>query len=141
MQQHPQSAPSANVSSQQTNTYELESEGQVKKLSQQFSKETFNDKEPGEPPSALDNEKTDEITQSSQRQMEPSNSEGSTQISSQQILALTKEKEDELKQPKEDGGDTSATATVEEKPVQKTALQLKVAECLQKFYELMNDHA
>lgn len=55
--------------------------------------------------------------------MEPSNSEGSTQISSQQILALTKEKEDELKQSKEDGGgEASGTGTVEEKPVKKTAL-------------------
>lgn len=70
--------------------------------------------------------------------MEPSNSEGSTQISSQQILALTKEKED----AKEGGGgETSGTGTIEEKPVQKTALQIKVAECLQKFYELMNEHA
>lgn len=57
--------------------------------------------------------------------MEPSNSEGSTQISSQQILALTKEKEDDGKQSagaKEGGGEASGTGTVEEKPVKKTAL-------------------
>lgn len=138
VQQHPQSAPSANISSQQTNSYDLESEGQLKKLSHQFSKETFNDKESAEP-SVLDNgEKTDEITQSSQREIEPSHSEGSTQISSQQILAMSKEKEDEQKQSKEGTNDAEQST---EKVVAKTALQLKVAECLQKFYELMNDHA
>ena len=88
-----------------------------------------------------DNEKTDDInSQSSERAIEPalSNSEGSTQISSQKILqALGKEKE-EQKQSEEA---TNQPVTVPEKPVKKTALQLKVAECLEKFYFLMNEHA
>ena len=58
------------------------------------------------------------------------------------MLALAKDKEDEAKQSKEGGGaEVQATATIEEKPAKKTALQIKVAECLHKFYELMNDHA
>ena len=63
--------------SSQTNSYDLESEGQLKKLSHQFSKETFDGKESAEP-SVADNEKVDEAAQSSQRVIEPSNSEGST---------------------------------------------------------------
>jgi hypothetical protein len=137
VQQHPQSAPSANVSAQQATTIDLESEGKLNKLSHQFSKETFNDKESGEP-SVMDNEKTEEITVSSQRAIEPSNSEGSTQISSQQILALSKEKEES----KEAEAEANAADPGPVKPPpKKTALQLKVAECLAKFYELMNEHA
>ena len=65
------------------------------------------------------------------------NSEGLTQISSQQILAVSKDDEEE----KEEGQLTESKEQIEKKEVKKTALQIKVSECLEKFYELMNDHA
>ena len=55
----------------------------------------------------IDPEKMDELPESSQREIEPSNSEGSTQISSLQILAMGKEKEDEQEAQK--GSETQFT--------------------------------
>lgn len=126
--------------SSQTNSYDLESEGQLKKLSHQFSKETFDGKESAEA-SVTDTEKMDEAAQSSQRAREQSNSEGSTQISSQQVIGMTKDQT--IEQQPSDSKDemNKSDVKIEEKKPEPSALQIKVSECLNRFYDLMNDQA